>query len=159
MPVFRSKCKIPISSWPVRISILTTCAMWSCIVNFLIRARDCDVWIHYFCQSWFEILLDLSYFYLKLLFLNIIFLPICQMCNCIKYFMKSFLITKGLNNWTKVTIFKTRAEHVLRSVDCFGWMHQTLENRLLKIRSCSYFFCQLYNGCSKKCKRKAVLTL
>ena len=31
------------SSWPVRISILTTCAMESCTGNFLIRAHDCDV--------------------------------------------------------------------------------------------------------------------
>ena len=47
--IFRIKCKLPISSWPVRMSILTTCVMWSCTGNFLIRARDCDVLINYFC--------------------------------------------------------------------------------------------------------------
>ena len=41
--IFRIKCKLSISLWPLRISNLTTCVMWSCIGNFLIRARDCDV--------------------------------------------------------------------------------------------------------------------
>ena len=41
--IFKIKCKLPISSWPVRISILTTCVMWSHTGNFFIGARDCDV--------------------------------------------------------------------------------------------------------------------
>ena len=45
----RIKCKLPFSSWLVRISILITCVMWLCTGNFLIRARDRDVWINYFC--------------------------------------------------------------------------------------------------------------
>ena len=66
--IFRIKCKLPVSSWPVRISILTTCVMWSC--TFLIRARDCDVSINYFCpMRQFRSL---------------------RMC-CMKYFTKSFL--------------------------------------------------------------------
>ena len=65
--IFRIKCKLPFASWPVRISTLTTCVMWSCTANFLIRARDCDVWINYFCpirqfQSRSETVLNLSYF-------------------------------------------------------------------------------------------------
>ena len=44
--IFRIKCKLPLSSWPVRMSISTTTVAWSCTGNFLIRARDCDVWIN-----------------------------------------------------------------------------------------------------------------
>ena len=47
--IFTIKCKLLVSSWPVRISISTTCVMRSCTGNFLICARDCDVWINYFC--------------------------------------------------------------------------------------------------------------
>ena len=49
--IFRVKCKLPVSSWPIRVSILTTCVMWSCTGNFLIRARDCDVWINLFLSN------------------------------------------------------------------------------------------------------------
>ena len=35
---------------PVIISILTTCVMLTCTGNFLIRARDSDVQINYFCR-------------------------------------------------------------------------------------------------------------
>ena len=75
---FRIKCKLPFSSWPVRISILTTCVMWSCIGNFLIHARDCGVWINYFCpmrqfRSRSEIVLKFIVFLsVKLVLTNII---------------------------------------------------------------------------------------
>ena len=41
--IFGIKCKLPISSWPVRISSLTPCVTWSFTGNFPIRTRDCDV--------------------------------------------------------------------------------------------------------------------
>ena len=47
--IFRIKCRLPFSSWRVRISILITCVIWLCTGNVLIRALDCDVWINYFC--------------------------------------------------------------------------------------------------------------
>ena len=55
--IFRIICKLIISSWPVWISVLTACVMLSYIHvdKFLIRARDCDVWINYICpmrQFW-----------------------------------------------------------------------------------------------------------
>ena len=44
----QNKSKLPFSSWPVRISVLTTCVIWSCTGNFLIRACDCHICIIYF---------------------------------------------------------------------------------------------------------------
>ena len=59
-------------------SILTTCVMWSYTGNFLIRARDFDVRINYFCpmrqfRSRSEIVLKFIVFIsVKLVLTNII---------------------------------------------------------------------------------------
>ena len=83
--IFIVKCKLPVSSWPVRTSILTTCAMWSCTGNFLICARDCDVWINCFLSNdasliAFHDFLKYHNFRCKLRF-NKYHLTICQMYN------------------------------------------------------------------------------
>ena len=101
--IFRIKCKLPFSLWPVRISILTTCVMWSCTGNFLIRARDCDIWINYYCPMrqfrWrSEIFFKLYHILgVKLVLTNTILSTIYQSILrlfwkcCKKYFTKSFL--------------------------------------------------------------------